>query len=186
MDIFAHGLWSAAAYRYAEVKKRRKFNLILVTFWGIFPDLFAFTVPFFWLLYLLCTGYITLNDLIPKAGGLEPMASATFPILQLSYQLYNISHSIVIFLLIFLLLASIFRHRRFPLWEMGAWLLHILIDIPTHSYRFFPTPFLWPLSDFKVDGLSWGTPWFMALNYLTLLIVIWILFIRKRKKKTVL
>ncbi|MBI2662668.1 hypothetical protein HYX11_04380 [Candidatus Woesearchaeota archaeon] len=26
--------------------------------------------------------------------------------------------------------------------EMLAWLGHIIIDIPTHSYKFYPTPFL--------------------------------------------
>lgn len=42
--------------------------------------------------------------------------------------------------------------------EMLAWPLHILVDIPTHSERFFPTPFLWPLSDFHVDGHPWSDP----------------------------
>jgi hypothetical protein len=46
-----------------------------------------------------------------------------------------------------------------------AWLGHILVDIPTHSKRFFPTPFLWPISDYKVDGISWGVRWFMLANY---------------------
>jgi membrane-bound metal-dependent hydrolase YbcI (DUF457 family) len=41
---------------------------------------------------------------------------------------------------------------------MLAWPLHILVDIPTHSSQFFPTPFLWPVSDFYINGVSWGQP----------------------------
>ncbi len=76
------------------------------------------------------------------------------------------------FLIIFVAVFAIvwFLLRR-PVWELGGWFLHILIDIPTHSYKFFPTPFLWPVSDLKIDGISWGTQWFMILNYGSLLIL---------------
>ncbi|OGO06343.1 MAG: hypothetical protein A2Y73_03930 [Chloroflexi bacterium RBG_13_56_8] len=38
----------------------------------------------------------------------------------------------------------------------GAWLLHILLDIPTHSRRRMATPIFWPLSRWAFDGLSWA------------------------------
>ena len=44
---------------------------------------------------------------------------------------------------------------RWPHKEVAAWALHILIDIPTHSRRRWGPQFLWPLSDFVVDGVSW-------------------------------
>jgi hypothetical protein len=45
---------------------------------------------------------------------------------------------------------------RWPPKEVTAWALHILIDIPTHSRRRWGPQFLWPLSDFAVDGISWA------------------------------
>jgi hypothetical protein len=44
---------------------------------------------------------------------------------------------------------------RWPREELLAWGLHILIDIPTHSRRRWGPQFLWPLSDFVLDGMSW-------------------------------
>jgi hypothetical protein len=45
------------------------------------------------------------------------------------------------------------------------------MDIPTHTSDFFPTHFLYPLSNVHVNGMSWGSPWFMLLNYSVLLII---------------
>lgn len=90
------------------------------------------------------------------------------------------SHSLIIFGIVLGLIYVILK--RFP-WEMMGWLLHVLIDIPTHSYAFYPTPFLWPLSDVKLGGLSWANPWFMAVNYAAIIIVYIILW-RTGKKKT--
>jgi uncharacterized SAM-binding protein YcdF (DUF218 family) len=45
------------------------------------------------------------------------------------------------------------------------------MDIPTHTSDFFPTHFLYPLSNVHVNGMSWGSPWFMLLNYSGLLII---------------
>lgn len=67
---------------------------------------------------------------------------------------------------------------------MGAWFLHILMDIPTHTYRFYPTPFLWPVSDVKLNGFSWATPWFMIVNY-SIIILIYLYFYLKKQKKDV-
>jgi hypothetical protein len=54
---------------------------------------------------------------------------------------------------------------------LGGWPLHIIMDIPTHSREFFPTPFLWPISDVTFNGISWATAWFMIANYSLLAIV---------------
>jgi membrane-bound metal-dependent hydrolase YbcI (DUF457 family) len=92
--------------------------------------------------------------------------------------LYSISHSAVVFFAVFSIAFLIFRR---PIWELGGWLFHILLDIPTHSYRFYPTPFLWPLSDWKFGGFSWATPWFLVLNYTAIIAVY--LFHRKKNRK---
>jgi len=64
---------------------------------------------------------------------------------------------------------------------MGAWVLHICMDIPTHGTAFFPTPFLWPVSDFHVDGMPWSTPIIFIPNVL-LLAVLYAWFLCKRTK----
>ena len=148
MDILAHGLWTAALFKYFN--KKNKFNLKLAAFWGVFPDIFAFTIPFIYILW-----NIIFNKFSPPSpAALEPVSK--MPLSNLTHILYNISHSIIIFLLIFILSVIIFRKI---FWEIFGWLLHILIDIPSHSYNFFPTPFLWPLSDWKfTQGISWISP----------------------------
>jgi len=59
-----------------------------------------------------------------------------------------------------------------------------VVFILTHSYRFYPTPFLWPISAWRFHGLSWRTPWFMVLNYSTLLMIYLFFRLRARKLKT--
>ena len=54
--------------------------------------------------------------------------------------------------------------RRVVLAMLG-WLLHIVIDVPTHSLRYYVTEFLWPVSDYRIDGIAWWTPWFWAATY---------------------
>ncbi len=53
--------------------------------------------------------------------------------------------------------AAIVRVLRgsWPLKELAAWCLHILVDIPTHSRKDWAPHFLWPVSDASVNGRSW-------------------------------
>ena len=62
-------------------------------------------------------------------------------------------------------------------WPIGAWGLHILCDIPTHSTRFFPTPYLWPFHTPFINGLPWARPTFMIANYSLILLTYLILFL---------
>lgn len=156
MDIFAHFLWTYAVY----FKTKYRF---FAGIFGILPDMVSFG-PFF--VYNLLT-----NNL-----GMATIDS----IPEYVFVGYRFTHSLIIFLVVFVVIYYIIR--EIP-WILGGWLLHILIDIPTHTREFFPTPFLWPLSDFNFSGISWGNPTFMAVNY-SLLIIIYlylILFYKKRK-----
>jgi hypothetical protein len=45
---------------------------------------------------------------------------------------------------------------RWPRRELAAWCLHIAIDIPTHSRRFWGPRFLWPLSQVSIEGVPWA------------------------------
>jgi hypothetical protein len=153
VDIFAHGLWASAAARGTNRKIRRRIRAGWAAFFGVFPDFFAFTIPFVTMLIQRLSG-------TPAAG--HP------PRLELAWQLYQISHSLFVFSAAFGLVWLI---RRRPVLEMLGWPLHILIDIPSHTLRFFPTPFLWPVSSYHFDGISWGNRWFMLVNYSAILAV---------------
>jgi hypothetical protein len=64
-----------------------------------------------------------------------------------------------------LVFGAVWWIRRSPAVAMLAWPLHILMDIPTHRAGRYGTPFLWPLTDYRFDGISWGQRWFMILNW---------------------
>ena len=187
MDVFAHGLWAGAAAKAANKnsaivgKIKKPLKVWRMVFWGVFPDLFAFTLPFVWMFWNLVFGGMKFSN-FPRPETVEPAVRDTLPVFQIASGLYNISHSLIVFIIIFGLAAVLLRSklRRIP-WEMSGWLLHILIDIPTHSYKFYPTPFLWPFSEWKFDGFSWGVPWFIILNYSAIILAYW--FLRRRKSK---
>lgn len=200
MDVFSHGFWAGAAYKginefALKPKGKKPLNFWWAAFWSVFPDIFAFAILFVWLFGNVIFGDLKLSDW-PKPEAMEPMALKISPwVYQLTNFFYNFSHSILIFFIIFAGALLISRKPTWELggppnqgrgspipWEMGGWLIHILIDIPTHSYQFYPTPFLWPVSGFKFDGFSWGTPWFLVLNYSLILLVY--IFFRLRNKKS--
>jgi len=175
MDVLSHGLWPILIYKTKNLKVKR-FKLGRVFLFGIFPDLFAFTPAFAYIFGKIIFTDTSLSDL-PHPEETEP-AQPIIPFANLTNMLYNLSHSIFIFLIVFSFIYLIFKK---PIWEMGAWLLHILMDIPTHSYAFYPTPFLWPFSEWKFNGFSWGQPWFMILNVSLLITFYLILYFTKKK-----
>ncbi len=191
MDIFAHGLWTAAAARAVNLRLRKKpeterprlirrpLNVWHAAFWGIFPDLFAFTIPFFVIAFGVLSGNISLGQIPRSQTAPTSVLEQRIPILQLAYNLYDISHSLIVFGAAFFLAWLVFRR---PIWELGGWLLHILIDIPTHSAQFFPTPLFWPISHWKfLYGFSWAAPWFMIANYSAILVAYLVLWKKERR-----
>ena len=179
MDIVSHGLWAGAAYKAINLKREKALNVWLAAAWGVFPDLFAFTVPFLWLFWHLFLGDFNLSDL-PRPHEVEPVKPDTLPIFQLASMLYNFSHSVIVFLLVFGVMYIILRR---PVWEMGGWLLHIIMDIPTHTHAFFPTPFLYPFSSYKFDGISWANQPFFTINWIVLILLYSYLIYRYRSKR---
>ncbi len=171
-------------------KTEKKTNASFAVFWGLFPDLLAFVIPYLWLFWNFIAGRIPFNNL-PRPDKIEPISPDIVPASELISVLYALGHSLVIFLTIFSVLSVLVlinRHfniisgfKQFP-WILGGWLLHILMDIPTHTYGFYSTPALWPLSNWKYDGLYWGTPWFLALNYILIVITYQRLFGLKKIK----
>ena len=154
MDIFAHGLWSYAVFH-------NKKYVWLATLFGVLPDLLSF-------------GILFMMNLFTGNFHRGPPPLHTLP--KWLFAAYNLTHSLVLFLVVFLIVLLITKNFY---WPMLAWAIHILIDIPTHSTRFFPTPFLWPISNYAFNGISWATPWFMLLNYGSLVIVFILIFAKK-------
>jgi hypothetical protein len=175
MDIISHALWSGALFKSINLNlKKKKFNLWWASFWGIFPDVFAFVVPIaiFFFIILFQNGF---NITILAKTLQSP------PYRNIVEMLYNISHSIIIFIIVFLFVWLIFRK---PLWILFGWLLHILIDIPTHLIGHFATPMFWPISTFKINGIIyWREPLFMIIDLVLLFIVYWIILRKERKIK---
>ncbi len=111
-----------------------------------------------------------------QAGGVASTRVAALTNHQFtSLPLYPAGHSQIVFLMVFGITSFLARRIVF---EMLGWLLHILIDIPTHSFSYYATRFLWPVSDYHVDGIAWWTPWFWAATYAALGVVWFMLWKR--------
>lgn len=178
MDIFAHSVWAAiAAKKHNQVASETKsISVGWAAFWGVFPDLFAFGIPFFVLLFLLISGDIPFQPMWPGSAVVAERAPWIGQFIPFAYK---ISHSLVVFATVFVVAWLI--KKKAPIAMLG-WALHIFIDIFTHAATFFPTPFLWPISDWKfLYGFSWANGWFMIVNYATMLVLFCVMFLRRRE-----
>lgn len=185
MDILSHGLWAAALYKGVNKGKKEVFRPALAGWWGVFPDLFAFALPFLWLGKVLATGELSFGA-IRHSHSAEGTTAESARITQIAETLYQYSHSIIVFcfvIFITFLVRKYLLKKPGVIWEMGGWLLHILMDIPTHTSSFYPTPFLWPLSSATVSGFAWSAPWFMATNVVLLGGIYGYFFMQKIKSK---
>jgi membrane-bound metal-dependent hydrolase YbcI (DUF457 family) len=145
--VVAHGLWGGALF---SSQGRKEFISGLLV--GMAPDLLAFG-PFF----ILHPRWLTLR-MTGHLSGPPPLSLLPSYV----FQAYSITHSLVVCAVSFFLIWLV---KRNPPWLLLAWALHIACDIPTHTTRYFPTPFLWPFSTPFVNGVSWATPAFLAANY---------------------
>lgn len=152
MDIFSHGLWAGAIL---GRKKKKKFFVVALI--SMLPDLFS--IGIFWLCVLF--GISSMPTWSNWHLDYSSLPSYIDP-------LYNMSHSLWVFFLVYLLVWII---KARPCQPLLAWGLHILIDIPSHSIFHFPTPFLWPLSNYRYDGISWVENIFLIPDIVILLTV---------------
>lgn len=157
MDIISHFLWT-----YALLFKT-KYKLKAAIF-GVLPDILAFGAYFIYNIFTLSFHF-----------GKPELSS----IPNYVFIVYSFTHSLVIFFAVMFLIYLITKKIYF---YMFGWLVHILIDIPSHTRDFFPTPFLWPISNFHVSGVSWANPIYMIVNYSLLCLIYGYLFINFRKK----
>ena len=154
MDTLSHALWGKGLFGY---RKYRWYSFLF----GALPDLFSFGIYFIHSIFFSSS---------PVMG--RPTRSE---IPEWVYSLYDISHSMVIASIIIFIVYKINKEFAFP---MLAWPAHIILDFFTHSIEFFPTPILWPISDFKFDGIPWSNP----IIFFTNVLLIFLLFIYRRKK----
>lgn len=161
MEVVAHGLWAAAAVVAGRNKAALRVGLWPAVWWAAFPDVLTFGTMGAYGLWLRMTG-----GAVADHGHMLPHAHIGLP-------LYQAGHSVLVWLVAFA--AAWLLMRRAPLAMLG-WALHIAIDIPTHSFSYYATRFLWPVSDFRVDGIAWWTPWFWTATYISLAAVYGVLW----------
>jgi hypothetical protein len=147
MDILSHALWANLVFKELPVEQRS-----LTVVFGVMPDFVSFLKVFG-------------KDFIRKTMHYTDPPLKNFP--KIVFTIYNITHSLVIWLGVFLIL-KIFSFDYAALAFCG-WGLHILLDIFTHTKSFFQTPILFPFSKFGFSGINWSNKWFMLFNYSVLL-----------------
>ncbi len=146
MDVFAHALWGYVVFRKRALTKLA----VLAT---VMPDVLSFGI---YLTMLFFSGHFIFG----KPDVYTIPHYVTF--------LYNVTHSLFI--------AGVFgvfvylKYKKYLILIAG-WVMHIVIDIFSHTEDFFPTHFLYPLSDFHLSFVSWANKWFMLTNYSALLVV---------------
>ncbi|MBI2626876.1 MAG: DUF192 domain-containing protein [Parcubacteria group bacterium] len=156
MDVFAHGLYGGAFSRIIKPKT----SFWIAVLFGVLPDVISFGPHF-------------INSFILNGSSFNV---PVFNIPSYVNNLYNITHSLI---LAILLSFTVWRFLPKYKLEFLAWPLHVLFDIPTHT-NFYTTPFLWPISNIKIHGISWGQTWFMILNYIAISIIFLVLLKYRR------
>lgn len=159
MDFISHGLWGTILFGRSDPKA---FLWSLVV--GIAPDVLSFGP------YIVGTWF----GIFPHPDWSEGRHPSPSEIPLFTHIAYNITHSLIVFVVVFSLLYH-FRKKIF--WPIGAWGFHILLDIPFHDAGFFPTPFLWPISSYTFDGVSWGHPYVFYPNIILLALCIFFFFL---------
>ena len=149
MDIISHGLYGGVAFG-----RKNKRDYWWSFAFGIAPDFFSFGVFTAMTMLGVSPRYVLLrDDAVP----------------QYAHSLYNVTHSLVIFAVVFLIAWAI---RKRPFLPMLAWPLHIFVDIPLHSTAFFSTPFLWPFfNNLRVNGIPWSEPIILIPNVIVLVVL---------------
>ena len=163
MDIVSHALWAAAA---AEALRRRgtfaRRDVIVAGAFGAMPDLVGLVPVSAWAIgspepWNVVAAYVA------AVPGQEPSMAGWAR--QSEHVLHCSAHSLVVLAFVALLA-----------WRQGAatraallgWTLHIALDVPTHSSAYYAVTLLYPLSEWRFDGLAWTSPAVLAANWILL------------------
>ena len=155
MDIFSHGLWGRGLFGYRGYPW-------LALFFGMFPDLFSFGI---FAVIRVFKGTFQMGppplDIIPGWVHFN----------------YNISHSFIPALIVIGIIAW---RKKDVAFAMLGWPLHIVMDFPFHIKEYFPTQFLWPVSDYSIDGIPWSDPIIWYPNWAGIILLIIFRFKQQR------
>ena len=155
MDTFSRALWGYGLFGY-------KRYAMLAIFFGAMTDLISFGA------------YMAMN-LFNGTSHAAPPPLDTLP--EWVFNNYSLGHSFVICLPIIALVAL---WKRGVAFAMLAWPFHIVLGFPFHTKAYFATPIFWPVSDFRVDGISWSHWYIWWPNVAG---IAFLLYYRHRKKK---
>lgn len=140
MDVISHALWANALFR------NKKWVSLGILF-GILPD----------------AGFLPIISYVLFATPLQyEKAFSSIP--QYIFVPYFLLHSFVTLGIVALIFFVWAKEYLPALW---GWFLHIVIDIPVHD-GFFTTRFIYPISDYGINGIPWTNVWVFAGNYLAL------------------
>jgi len=167
MDFVAHLLWSGIIFQ--------NYQGWLSVFFGGVPDLIPFGANLIASPFRRKKGSSAQFSKNMKNSDSQARKASLIEYYNLEenkwvYRVYNYTHSLVVWGLMFALFCVIGHFQGFFPYFMFAWLLHILIDIPTHEKVFFAPQFLTPLSEFNIDGYSWANKYFQFINYALIII----------------
>ncbi len=164
MDLVSHCLWGGIAFG-----RNRRREFFTAALFSVLPDVGGEGVMF-------SLALLGLPGMPSLAHGHPDLSQ--FP--SYAQGFYQATHSLVLFSLTF---ALVWVLRKKPWLPLAGWGLHILIDIPTHSLALFPTPFVWPLSSYRVDGVPWRSASIMIPNFVLLLLVYGVWLWRRRTER---
>ena len=148
MDTLSHTLWGKGLFGY------RKYGQWALLF-GALPDLLSFGLYF-------------LVNFVSSGFRMEFGKPELHTIPDWVFTMYDISHSLVIALVAIIIIFETNKELCFP---MLAWPFHILLDFFFHSKEYFPTPILWPISNYKFDGIAWSNPYIWIGNITCIIIL---------------
>ena len=154
MDTISHALWGKGLFGY---RKYKWFSFLF----GAIPDLLSFGLLF---LFNVITNPYSMKFGKPELADIPSWV----------FSAYNFSHSLIISIIFILIIYKFNKDFCFP---MLAWPFHILLDFFTHSIQYFPTPILWPLSDYRFNGIPWSNSYIMFGN----IICIFMIFIYRKR-----
>lgn len=158
MDTFSHALWGYGLFGY-------KRYAVLAMFFGAMPDLISFGL--YMAMEFFASGF-------HWHAGPPPLESLPHWL----FQSYAVGHS---FIVSFTVIGLVAWFRRDIAFAMLAWPFHIVLDFPFHSFKYFPTPMFWPVSDFKIDGIPWSH-WYIWWPNVAGLVILLTYRYRQKKK----
>lgn len=148
MDIISHGLINNLIYQ--DLPNNARYASIA---FGILPDAISFSS-----VYNL--------EFLKKVLFFKKIPHSYIP--ARVFQVYKITHSLVFWSIIFVILMLLDLQVWAIAWS--GWAVHILIDIFTHSAKSFPTKIFWPISDWHYSGFTWSTKRFMIFQLILLVL----------------